>query len=135
MTSCLLRPINSRKRQSEGADRFPMEPCPFDVETVFAKTKIKRSKRLRGSDLPLYTSIRPMVYVVRIFGFAPYNFSQDRLVPSNVCLIFSAIAAVLYSYILYEVFQRMMGVKREAAVLGGTENAKVGADREVPSVN
>lgn len=70
-----------------------------------------------------------MVHVVRIFGFAPYSFSQNRLVPSNLRLIFSAIAAVLYSYTVYEVFQRMIGVKREAAALGGTENAKVGMIR------
>ncbi|RLU21153.1 ObirGr5 [Ooceraea biroi] len=127
MTSFLLHSINPRKRPSEDVDRFPtsMEPRPFDVETVFANAKRKSTRKLRGPDSPLYASIWPMVYVVRIFGFAPYNFSQDRLVPSNIYLIFSAIAAILYSYILYEVFQRMMGVKRQAAVLGGTEYAKV----------
>ncbi|XP_032666717.1 putative gustatory receptor 2a [Odontomachus brunneus] len=96
-----------------------------DVETVFAMTKRKRTKRLRGPDSPLYSSIWPMVCVVRIFGFAPYEFSQDRLVPSNGYLIFSAIAAVLHSYILYMVFLRFTSIKRESAVSNGTEDAKV----------
>ncbi|EFN81389.1 hypothetical protein EAI_07614 [Harpegnathos saltator] len=98
---------------------------PFDVKTVFVKTNRKRAKKPRGSNSPLYASIWPMVYVVRVFGFAPYEFSHDRLVPSNGYLIFSAVAVALYSYILYVVFLRFTGVKRELTVLSGTENAKL----------
>jgi hypothetical protein len=96
----------------------------FHVENVFANAKRKRTKRLRGLDSLLYASIWPMVYVVKIFGFAPYNFSQDRLAPSNICLIFSAIAVVLYSYVLF-ILERLISVEREVVLLGGTENAKV----------
>ncbi|XP_014476666.1 PREDICTED: uncharacterized protein LOC106745510 [Dinoponera quadriceps] len=98
---------------------------PFDVEAVFAKTRRKRPRGLRGPNSPLYASIWPMVHIVRLFGFAPYKFSQDRLVPSNGYLIFSAIAAVLYSYILYVIVQRFTNVKQDQTTLNRTENAKV----------
>ncbi|XP_072758517.1 uncharacterized protein [Anoplolepis gracilipes] len=102
---------------------------PFNVETIFVQTKKKQIKKLRGPDSPLYTSIWPMVYVMRIFGLVPYDFSQNRLVPSNIYLIFSAIAATFYTYIFYEVALRTLalGIKsnKENSVLGGTENTKV----------
>lgn len=99
---------------------------PFDVDTVFVKAKKKQTKKLRGPDSPLYMSIWPMVYVVRVFGLAPYDFSQDRLVPSNVYLIFSATVVILYTYIFYVVAHRSLNLKRtEGPVLGGTENTKV----------
>jgi len=127
MISCLLRPINLKHR-SKDVDRFltsmKFQPRFFHVENVFANAKRKRTKRLRGLDSLLYASIWPMVYVVKIFGFAPYNFSQDRLAPSNICLIFSAIAVVLYSYVLF-ILERLISVEREVVLLGGTENAKV----------
>jgi len=128
-TSCLLRPINPTKHRSEDGDRFPtgmkFQPRFFHVENVFSNAKKKRTRRSRSSDSPLYASIRPMVYVMKIFGFAPYDFSQDRPVPSNICLIFSAIAALFYSYVLY-ILGKMISIEREAALLGETENAKVG---------
>jgi len=102
-----------------------LQALPFDVETVFAKVKKKRVKRLRGPDSLLYKATWPMIYIVQVFGFGPYNFSQDRLVPSNINLIFTVIAAILYSYVLYEVFYRFLSVKRETSTLGGTENTKV----------
>lgn len=92
---------------------------------MLVRARRKPLKRLRGADSPLYASIWPMVYIVRMFGFAPYDFSQDRLVPSNGYLIFSAIAATLYSYILYVVIKRFVNVDRGDVILGGTENTKV----------
>lgn len=103
-----------------------LQPLPFDVETFFAKLKKKQIKKLHRPDLPLYKAIWPMVFVVRVFGFAPYTFSQGRLVPSNTNLIFTTIAIALYSHALYEVCNRFMSVKREvSSTLEGTENAKV----------
>lgn len=98
---------------------------PLNMDAVFARVKKKRIKKLRGPDSPLYKVIWPMIYVVRIFGFAPYNFSQDRLVPSNFNLIFTTIAGTFYSYILYDVFYRLLSVRRDTWTLGGTENTKV----------
>lgn len=91
-----------------------------------ANARRKRTRRPRGRNSPLYTSVRPLVQVARLFGFVPYEFSpQGRLAPSNAYPILSAIAAALYSYILYMVLQRFTSVKRERPVLGGTEYAKV----------
>ncbi|XP_029666254.1 uncharacterized protein LOC115237395 [Formica exsecta] len=99
---------------------------PFDVETVFVQAKKKQAKKLRGPDSPFYMAIWPMVYVMRVFGLAPYDFSQDRLVPSNIYLIFSVTAATLYTYIFYTVVRRSFAAERDDnALLGGTENAKV----------
>ena len=105
-----------------------LHALPFDAETVFAKVKKKRLKKLvklRGPDSPLYRAIWPMIYTVRVFGFAPYNFSQDRLVPSNINLIFTAIATIFYSYLFYQVFNRFLSIKRGNETLDGTENTKV----------
>ncbi|KAM0735878.1 hypothetical protein ACS0PU_009839 [Formica fusca] len=98
---------------------------PFDVETIFIQAKKQQAKKLRGPDSPFYMSIWPMVYVVRVFGLAPYDFSQNRLVPSNIFLIFSATAAALYTYIFYVVIQRFLE-RDDKGVTGSTENTKVG---------
>lgn len=101
-------------------------PHPFDVETVFVQAKKRQTKKLRGPNSPFYMSIWPMIYVMRVFGLAPYDFSQDRLIPSNIYLIFTVIAASLYTYVFYIVARRTIGLKRDGnAVLGGTEDTKV----------
>ncbi|XP_071630833.1 uncharacterized protein [Temnothorax longispinosus] len=97
----------------------------FDVETVFVKVKKKKLVKLRGPDSPLYRAIWPMIYIVRVFGFAPYNFSQDRLVPSNINLIFTATATTFYSYVFYQVFSRFLSIKRGNETLDATENTKI----------
>ncbi|XP_012228434.1 gustatory receptor 68a-like [Linepithema humile] len=102
-----------------------LQARPFNVETMLFKARRRQVKKLRGANSPLYTSIWPMVHVVRMFGFAPYDFSQDRLVPSNGYLIFSAIAASLYSYAIYVIIEKFMNIERETEVLEGTENTKV----------
>ncbi|XP_029157460.1 uncharacterized protein LOC114929910 [Nylanderia fulva] len=102
------------------------QPRPFDVETVFVKAKKNQIKKLRGPDSPLYMSVWPMVYIVRVFGLAPYDFSQDRLVPSNVYLGFTVTVTILFTYIFYVVANKSLYLKRdEGPVLGGTENTKI----------
>ncbi|XP_050455386.1 uncharacterized protein LOC126853579 [Cataglyphis hispanica] len=98
---------------------------PFNMETVFAQKKRKQTKKLRGPDSPLYVSIWPMVYVVRVFGLAPYDFLQDRLVPSNTYLIFSATAAILYTCIFYMVLHGTSVDKLFRGAIDGTENTKM----------
>ncbi|XP_071560318.1 uncharacterized protein [Temnothorax nylanderi] len=105
-----------------------LHALPFDVETVFVKVKKKQLKKLvklRGPHSPLYRAIWPMIYIVRVFGFAPYNFSQDRLVPSNINLIFTAIATTFYSYVFYQVFNRFLSIKRGNKTLDETVNTKM----------
>ncbi|XP_050458974.1 uncharacterized protein LOC126855398 isoform X2 [Cataglyphis hispanica] len=99
----------------------------FDVKTdVSSQTKKKQAKKkLRGPDSPLYTSIWPMIYAVRVFGLAPYDFSQDHPVPSNMYLIFTAIAATLYTHLFYVVMKKFFALDRDDKVLEATEDAKV----------
>ncbi|KAL6427847.1 hypothetical protein ACFW04_008351 [Cataglyphis niger] len=99
----------------------------FNVKIdVSAQTKKKQvKKKLRGPDSPLYTSIWPMIYAVRVFGLAPYDFSQDRPVPSNMYLIFTAIAATLYTHLFYVVMKKFFALDRDDKVLEATEDAKV----------
>ncbi|KAL6439781.1 hypothetical protein ACFW04_004071 [Cataglyphis niger] len=100
---------------------------PFDVETVFVQAKKQQAKKLRGPDSPFFMSIWPMFYIMRVFGLTPYDFSQDRLVPSNIYLIFSAIAATLYTYIFYVVIRRSFAIERDEhnGAVEATENTKV----------
>ncbi|XP_024882839.1 uncharacterized protein LOC112461728, partial [Temnothorax curvispinosus] len=102
-----------------------LHALPFDVKTVFVKVKKKQLKKLRGPDSPLYRATWPMIYIVRVFGFAPYNFSQDRLVPSNINLIFTTIATTFYSYVFYQVFSRFLSIKRGNKTLDKTVNIKM----------
>lgn len=117
---------------------FEFRGKTFDVETVFSKarsgiTKRKQIKKLRGPDSPLYTSICPLVYIIRVFGLAPYEFSQNDLRPSNAYLIFSLFTLSFYSLIAYVVYMRFNGVVRDRPILGSTENAKVGTFNQVYS--
>ncbi|KYN06689.1 hypothetical protein ALC62_02347 [Cyphomyrmex costatus] len=102
-----------------------LQAVPFDMTILFAKMKKKRVKKKRGPDSPLYKIIWPMIYIMRIFGFAPYYFLQDCLKPSKINLLFTAIGAILYSYVSYDVFTKFLNVKRETWTIGGTENTKV----------
>lgn len=101
---------------------------PFDVENVFVQAKKQQAKKLRGPDSPFFMSIWPMFYIMRVFGLTPYYFSQDRLVPSNIYLIFTAIAATLYTYIFYVVIRRTFAIERDEdnnGAVQATENTKV----------
>ncbi|XP_028048525.1 uncharacterized protein LOC105833673 isoform X2 [Monomorium pharaonis] len=106
-----------------------LRPLPFNLENIFIKKKKKKKKRIikryKGPNLPLYKAMWPIIYIVRVFGYSPYDFSQDRLVPSNVNLSFTIIAVILYNYIVYNVLTRIWNIKRETSSLGKTENAKV----------
>ncbi|KYN35869.1 hypothetical protein ALC56_09660 [Trachymyrmex septentrionalis] len=102
-----------------------LQTVPFNVTTLFAKVKRKRVKKRRYPNSPLYKVIWPMIYIMRMFGFAPYNFSQYRLTSSNVNLLFTVIVAIVYSCVSYEVFIKFLNVKRETLTIGGTENTKV----------
>ncbi|XP_011635064.1 LOW QUALITY PROTEIN: uncharacterized protein LOC105425823 [Pogonomyrmex barbatus] len=102
-----------------------LQVSPVNEETVFSKLKKKRIQKLNGPDSPLYKVIWPFIYIARVFGFAPYNFSQDRIMPSNINLIFTMIATIFYSYALYEVCVKFTNIKRDIPVLGQLEDVKV----------
>ncbi|KYQ58367.1 hypothetical protein ALC60_02787 [Trachymyrmex zeteki] len=102
-----------------------LQAVPFNVTTLFTKMKKKRVKKRRDPNSPLYKVIWPMIYIMRIFGFAPYNFLQYRVTPSNINLLFTVIVAIVYSCVSYEVFTKFLNVKREIWTIRGTENTKV----------
>ncbi|EGI62767.1 hypothetical protein G5I_08938 [Acromyrmex echinatior] len=101
------------------------QTVPFNVTTLFAKVKRKRIKKKCYPNSPLFKVIWPIIYIVRMFGFAPYNFSQYRWTSSNINLLFTVIVAIVYSYVLYEVFTKFLNVKRETLSIGRIENTKV----------
>lgn len=101
------------------------EPKAFDVEAAFTTAKKRQTTKFRGPDSPLYTAICPAVYIIRFFGLAPYEFSKDRLVPSNVYLIFSCSFLLLYSYVTYSVCNRFRSLTRDTELLKGTEYVKI----------
>ncbi|XP_012056840.1 PREDICTED: uncharacterized protein LOC105619936 [Atta cephalotes] len=102
-----------------------LQAIPFNVTTLFTKVKRNRIKKRCYPNSPLYKVIWPMIYTMRIFGFAPYNFSQYRWTSSNISLLFTVIVAIVYSCLSYEVFTKFLNVKRETLTIGGTENTKV----------
>ncbi|XP_047351148.1 putative gustatory receptor 28a [Vespa velutina] len=105
--------------------KMEFRPKTFDLETAFAISKRRQLKKFRGPDSPLYSAICPAVYIARIFGDAPYEFWKDRLVPSNVYLIFSFIFLAIYSYNVYTIFVQFLTFTRQIPILGGTDYVKL----------
>lgn len=87
--------------------------------------KMIDTKKVKGPDSQLYTSICPIVYVIRVFGLAPYEFHNDMLVPSSVNSIFSYACAFVYSYIIYNTLVRFMALEPDKPLVGYTETGKV----------
>lgn len=102
---------------------------PIDEETTSAEVTdeiIKKTgKKYRGPESALYTAIYPSVCITRVFGLAPYDFTDDQMVPSNICLLFSFAFMSIYCYIMYIVYLRFTTLKREKPVFGVVETTKV----------
>lgn len=91
------------------------------IETIdYNKEEIK----FRGEDSQLFQAISPAFYIIRVFGLGPYHFSGERLVPSNVHLIFSLIGLLFNSYVTIVVLIRF-SIKGNQPILGVTEQVKV----------
>ena len=84
----------------------------------------KEVTQFRGAESPLFEAISPAFYIIRTFGLGPYHFLNDRLVPSNIHLIFCFLAFTFNSYIAISVLFRFT-IKSNTAVLSITERAKV----------
>ncbi|KAL2727985.1 putative gustatory receptor 28a [Vespula maculifrons] len=112
------RPINRNIKME-------FRPKTFDLEIAFAASRKRQMKKFRGPDSPLYSAICPAIYIIRILGQAPYKFSKDRLVPSNVYLIFSFVFLTVCFYNVYVVFYQFLHSTRKEPILGGTEYIKV----------
>ncbi|KAI4501177.1 hypothetical protein M0802_003550 [Mischocyttarus mexicanus] len=101
------------------------KPKTFDFETAFATSKRRQMKKFRGRDSSLYNAVYPAVYIMRIFGFVPYMFSKDRLVPSNINMIFSLIFTCIFSYNIYIIIMQFLNSSRQAPIVGCTGYIKV----------
>lgn len=84
----------------------------------------KEETELRGEDSQLFQAISPAFYIIRVFGLGPYHFAGDRLVPSNVHLIFSILGLLFNSYVSITVLVRF-SIKGNQPILGVTEQVKV----------
>ena len=101
---------------------------PFDVETILEevtrarKTKVKK---FRGPDSLLYSAIYPIVFAMKVFGLAPYDFMGDQLTSSNCCLLFTFAFMTIYSHIIYIVYLRFLSLQRNNTILSVVETTKV----------
>lgn len=85
-----------------------------------------RRKSRRGAKSPLYDILYPAVYVIRVFGLAPYEFDKDgRLQPSSFNCVYSLFWALLNSYIVVATLMRFAGLNEDKPVLGYTDSGKV----------
>lgn len=100
-------------------------------ETLFRnclQETVKKTRKIRERDSPLYTSIRPLVYIFRFFGLAPYEFNENnKLVSSTENMIFSFIFIVVYTCCMYSVWTKLTGSDKPdgKSVFGQIETCKV----------
>ncbi|XP_078045120.1 uncharacterized protein LOC144474283 [Augochlora pura] len=112
-------------------DVYPKPTVPpkdFHVDNVYAEMTARTKNRrieYRGPYTPLYSAIYPVVCVTRVFGLAPYDFVDNRMTTSVLYLLFSIVFLVVYSYIMYFVFLRFIGLQREKSILSVVETTKV----------
>lgn len=92
-------------------------------ESVLSRKTID-TKKVRGPESPLWTAICPVVYFIRVFGLAPYEFHNDTLVPSRIYCIFAYVCLIVYAYLMYTVMARFTR-NEEQPLLGQTETIKV----------
>ncbi|CAG5090461.1 Similar to gustatory receptor 56, partial [Cotesia congregata] len=78
-----------------------------------------------GSNSPLYTSICPIVYAARMFGLAPYEFKDNKLVPSDTYVSFTFFWFIVYTYFIWGYLEGFSSSKQnKKATLTYTESAK-----------
>ncbi|XP_024938529.1 uncharacterized protein LOC107266197 isoform X2 [Cephus cinctus] len=105
-------------------DIFDVETSSGKILTIPAVRKCQMRK-IKGCDSALYSAVRPVVYIVRVFGLAPYEFVEDRLTPSTVYLIWSLFNFIFYTWVLIVFINRFQGDESLKPLLGYTEFVKV----------
>ena len=111
--------------KSQQLFRLTVKPIKNDKDEPIEEGK---DLALKGPESPLYNAVLPMIYAVRFFGFAPYEFDKDDLVPSIKNTTFTVIAASFYSYVFVNFSRRLTYtsfVHAEDTVLVTTERGKV----------
>lgn len=92
------------------------------------KNDENRGGKLKGPEAPLYNAISPMFYTLKFFGFAPYKFDGDELVPSMPSLGITIVALLFYTFIFVTFCSRFsfsVFNVNESAILITTERGKV----------
>lgn len=112
--------MNWQQRLSEGS-----QSVIRGTKKSLADRKTIDVRKIKGPEAPLYTAVCPVVYVIRVFGLAPYEFHKDFLVPSSINSMYALLCLTTYTYIIYTVLMSFVGKKREKPLLGLTEAAKV----------
>ncbi|XP_017880705.1 uncharacterized protein LOC108625315 [Ceratina calcarata] len=115
---------------------FPLkvQVKPFDVETTYTELTQKKAEnrtKYHGPDSPLYAAIYPLVFITRLLGLAPYDFTADRMTPSDVLLAFSFACIIIYCYIMYLVYMRFSSIAKVRSLLRVVEIAKVAVNFSV----
>ncbi|XP_031775904.1 putative gustatory receptor 2a [Apis florea] len=127
----MMKSIRKELARYPGKKVLPLtEPRlkPFDVEATFAEVALARKEHTRkyhGPDSLLYSAIYPVVCIMKVFGLAPYDFTGDEITPSNACLLFSFAFIGVYCHIIYIVYKRFLGIRRDKAILSVVETTKV----------
>nr|XP_012152351.1 PREDICTED: putative gustatory receptor 28a isoform X2 [Megachile rotundata] len=71
---------------------------PFDAESTSAKVtdeKKNAKKKYHGPESPLYTAIYPSVCITKVFGLAPYDFTDDQMVIVNYLVAMYELVATI----------------------------------------
>ncbi|XP_060811963.1 uncharacterized protein LOC132905054 [Bombus pascuorum] len=126
--SKLLEKELTRYPRKEVAPLSKTRVKPFDVESTLAEVTEARkcqARKYHGPDSLLYSAIYPIVFIMKVLGLAPYDFTGDQLVPSNCYLLFSFVCMAIYSYTIHNVCVRFLAVQREKVILNVFETAKI----------
>lgn len=85
-----------------------------------------KKKQFLGPNSPLYTSVCPLVYAIRAFGLAPYEFEDNQLVPCDTYMIISLFWIFMYTYIVSGfIIEFIDSEKKRKKVLLYAEQARV----------
>ncbi|CAD6216431.1 GSCOCT00004589001.3-RA-CDS, partial [Cotesia congregata] len=71
------------------------------TQRILSHIRRAKENEYRGSNSPLYKSICPLIYAIRVFGLAPYEFEDNKLVPSNSYLSFTFFWFCVYTYVIW----------------------------------
>ncbi|XP_057325419.1 uncharacterized protein LOC130667674 [Microplitis mediator] len=93
----ITKKINKRNTMLSQAHRQNERPL---TQRILSHIHRMKKKQFLGPNSPLYTSVCPLVYIIRGFGLAPYEFEDNQLVPCDSYMIISFFWLFMYTYII-----------------------------------
>jgi hypothetical protein len=98
----------------------------FDVEMAVRKlsSRFRRPTQVLRPEWPVISTSRPLFYLLRFFGLAPYEIFRDRFIPWTYGVIYSIFCILFNTYAIYNVLTVSPG-KKETDILETIEVAKV----------